>query len=89
MSEISFLLDVTGWPWIVVITGVIVGGYFFLDKLMRKGVYEESTEGRSRVNRAFSELQSLVNPEHHHVAEARERKRAEHDNAGDDPEPST
>ena len=73
----------------MVIAGLVVGGYFFLDKLMRKGVYEESTEGRSRVSSAFSELQSLVNPEHRHVAEARERKRVEHDDAGDDPDPST
>ncbi len=26
----------------LVIAGLIVGGYFFLDKLMRKGIYDES-----------------------------------------------
>jgi hypothetical protein len=38
----SFLLDAAGWTWIVVIAGLIVGGYFFLDKLMRKGIYDET-----------------------------------------------
>jgi hypothetical protein len=79
-------LDAPAWTWIVLIAALVIGGYFFLDKLMRKGIYEEGTEGRSRMNNAFSELQSLVSPAHKHVAEARERKRAEHDAAGDDPD---
>ena len=65
-----------------------MGGYFFLDKLMSKGIYEESIEGRSRVNAAFSELQTLVDPAHRHVMEECERKRGEHDDAGDGPEPT-
>jgi hypothetical protein len=60
----------------------------FLNKLMSKGIYEESTEGRSRLSGAFSEMQSLVDPAHRHILEERERKRAEHDDAGDDPEQS-
>jgi len=51
---------------------------------MSKGIYEESTEGRSRVNAAFSELQMLVDPTRRYVMEERERKRGEHDDAGDD-----
>jgi hypothetical protein len=65
---------------------LVIGGYFFLDKLMRKGIYDEATEGRSRVNAAFSELQTLVDPTRRYAVEERERKRAEHDDAGDDPD---
>jgi hypothetical protein len=85
----NFLLDAAGWTWIVVIVGLIIGGYFFLDKLMRKGIYDESRAGGSLINSAFSELQTLVDPAHRHVIEERERKRAEHDNAGDDPDQTT
>ncbi|HET9166976.1 MAG TPA: hypothetical protein VFP11_13340 [Candidatus Angelobacter sp.] len=80
------LLSVGAWTWLIVLLLLVVGGYFFLDKLMSKGIYEESTEGRSRVNAAFSELQMLVDPAHRHVLEERERKRSEHDDAGDDPD---
>jgi hypothetical protein len=58
----------------------------FLSGLMRKGIYEQSTEGRSRANAAFSEMQRLVDPAHRHVIEESGRKRSEHDDAGDDPE---
>lgn len=58
--------------------------HFFLDKLMSKGIYEESTEGRSRVNAAFSELQTLVDPARRYVMEECGRKRGEDDDAGDD-----
>jgi len=78
------ILSTGGWTWLIVLLLLALGGYFFLDKLMTKGIYEESTEGRSRVNTAFSELQTLVDPAHRHVIEERERKRAEHDDAGDD-----
>ena len=83
------LLSVGAWTWLIVLLLLVVGGYFFLDKLMSKGIYEESTEGRSRVNSAFSELQTLVDPAHRHVLEERERKRGEHDDAGDDPDQSS
>lgn len=89
MISTNFLLDTAGWTWIVVIAGLIVGGYFFFDKLMRKGIYDESRAGGSLINSAFSELQTLVDPAHRYVIEERERKRREHDDAGDDPEPST
>ena len=59
--------------WIVVICLLLVAGYFFLNKLMRRGIYEESTEGRSRLNSAISEMQTLVDPGHRHVMEQRER----------------
>jgi hypothetical protein len=80
------LLSASAWTWIVVLLLLVIGGYFFLDKLMSKGIYDESTEGRSRVNAAFSELQTLVDPAHRHVMEERERKRGENDDAGDDPD---
>ncbi|HZU29908.1 MAG TPA: hypothetical protein VFB79_02265 [Candidatus Angelobacter sp.] len=70
-----FLIDTAGWTWIMVIAMLLVGGYFFIDKLMRKGIYEESTDGRSRVSSAFSELQTLVDPAHRHVIEEQDRKR--------------
>lgn len=78
------LLSAGGWTWLIVLLLLVIGGYFFLDKLMSKGIYEESTEGRSRVNAAFSELQMLVDPTRRYVMEERERKRGEHDDAGDD-----
>lgn len=80
------LLDAAAWTWIIVIAVLLVGGYFFIDKLMRKGIYEESTEGRSRMGSAFSGMQTLVDPAHRHVIEQQERKRGEHDDAGDDPD---
>jgi hypothetical protein len=79
------LLSASAWTWVGVLLLLVIGSYFFLDKLMSKGIYEESTEGRSRINAAFSELQTLVDPAHRHVLEERERKRGEHDDAGDDP----
>jgi len=83
------LLSASAWTWLIVLLLLVIGGYFFLNKLMSKGIYEESTEGRSRVNAAFSELQTLVDPAHRHVMEERERKRGEHDDAGDDPDQSS
>ena len=80
------LIDASGWTWIIVIVLLVVGGYLFLNKLMSKGVYEESTQGRSRLNSALSEMPTLVDPAHRHVIEERDRKRSEHDDAGDDPE---
>jgi hypothetical protein len=79
-------LNANAWTWIVAIALLVVGGYFFVDKLLRKGIYEESTEGRSRASSALSEMQSLVDPAHRHVIEERDRKRSEHDDAGDDPD---
>ena len=65
------LLSAGSWTWLIVLLLLVIGGYFFLDKLMTKGVYEESTEGRSRVNAAFSEMQTLVDPAHRHLMEQR------------------
>lgn len=48
------LLSAGVWTWLIVLLLLVIGGYFFLDKLMSKGIYEESTEGRSRINAAFS-----------------------------------
>ncbi len=43
----------------------------------------------ARISSAQSELQTLVDPAHRHVMEERERKRGEHDDAGDDPDQSS
>ncbi len=83
------LLSASAWTWLIVLLLLVVGGYFFLNKLMSKGIYEESTKGRSRVNTAFSELQTLVDPAHRYVMEEREHKRGERDDAGDDPDQSS
>jgi hypothetical protein len=77
----------SSWVWLGAVIGLGAGGFLFLDKLMRKGIHEESTRGRSLMGSAFSELQSMVNPSHRHVIEERARKRGEHDDSGDDPEP--
>ena len=79
-------LRAAAWTWLIALLLLVIGGYFFLDKLMSKGIYDESTEGRSRVNAAFSELQTLVDPAHRHVIQEQDRKRSEHDDAGDDPD---
>ena len=86
MSGGFVLLDARAWTWIVVLVPLVIGGFLFVNKLMRKGIYEESTEGRSRLTSALSEMQAFVDPAHRHVLEERERKRAEHDDAGDDPD---
>ena len=83
------LLSANAWTWLIVLLLLVIGGYFYLDKLMSKGIYNESTEGRSQVNAAFSGLQTLVDSAHRHVMEERERKRGEHDDAGDDPDQSS
>ena len=56
------LLSAGGWTWLIVLLLLVIGGYFFLDKLMSKGIYEESTEGRSRVNAAFSDCRRWLIP---------------------------
>jgi hypothetical protein len=81
------LIDAAGWTWIIVIAGLVVGGYFFIDRLIRKGIYEGRAGGVvGRMGSAQSELQTLVDPAHRHVIEEQNRKRAEHDDAGDDPD---
>jgi hypothetical protein len=82
-------LRAAAWTWLIALLLLVIGGYFFLDKLMSKGIYEESTKGRSRINAAFSELQTLIDPAHRHVMEERERKRGDHDDAGDDSDQSS
>jgi hypothetical protein len=83
-----FLIDAAGLTWMIVIAVILVGGYFFIDRLMRKGIYEDRAGGgmMGRMGSAQSELQTLVDPAHRHVMEERERKRGEHDDAGDDPD---
>jgi hypothetical protein len=83
-------MDASAWTWMVVIAGLVIGGYFFIDRLMRKGIYDGRAGGMmGRMGSAQSELQTLVDPAHRHVMEERERKRGEHDDAGDDPDQSS
>jgi hypothetical protein len=88
LSFTYFLLDATAWTWIVVIAGLMIGGYFALDRLMRKGMDSRGSGGMAgRAGSAFSELQTLVDPSRRHLIEEKlERKRGEHDDAGDDPD---
>ena len=86
-GQILALLDPATYIWAAVIVGFLVGGFLFVDRLLRKGVYEEDTAGRSdRAGAALSELQSLVNPAHKHIREERERQRVEHDDSGEPPQ---
>jgi hypothetical protein len=64
LSTAYFLLNAASWTWIVVITALVIGGYFFLDMLMRKGICDEGRAGGSLMNSAFSELQTLVDLRH-------------------------
>jgi hypothetical protein len=82
------MLDAAGLTWIIVIGGLLVGGYLFIDRLMRKGIYDGRAGGGmiGRMGSATSELQTLFDPAHRHVIEEQDRKRGEHDDAGDDPD---
>jgi len=83
LGLILALFDPASFMWGVVIVLFLVGGFLSFDRLLRKGVYDEETRGRSdRVGAALSELQTLFNPAHKHVNEERERQRAEHDHSG-------
>jgi hypothetical protein len=84
--SLIYAISESSWVWLGAIIVLGVGGFLFFDKLMRKGIDEESTKGRSRTSSAFSELQSMIDPAHRHVMEERDRKRNEHDDAGDDPD---
>lgn len=84
MINTVLLLGAAGWIWIVVIAGLMVGSYFSLDRLMRKGIVSRGSSGLA--SNALSQLQTLADPAQHHVIEQQERKRSEHDDAGDDPD---
>ncbi len=64
MISMNFLLDATGWTWIVVIAALVMGGYFFLDRLMRKGIYEGRAGGGilGRMGSSTSELKRWLIP---------------------------
>ena len=79
----AVLISASAWTWIVALVLLATGGYLFLNKLIRKGVYDEKTDGRSGLSGALSEMQTVVDPAHQHVIEEQERKRAEHDDAAD------
>jgi hypothetical protein len=82
------LITEESWTWIVALGLLVVSALLGLNRLMRQGIFYNDRAGiGSRAGAAFSELQSLVSPSHEHVIEERERKRGEHDDSGDDPEP--
>lgn len=85
-NQCIIVLRTADWIWIAALVLIIGGGFWFVDRLLRKGVYDVDTGGSSRLGSAISDLQSLFDPSHRHVAEERERKRAEHDDSGDPPE---
>jgi hypothetical protein len=75
------------WTWLIVLALLLIAGFWFLDRLLRKGVYDEDTRGSSSLGSAISSMQTFVDPSHRHVIEEQERKRSERDDAGDPPEP--
>lgn len=78
--------ELTTWIWTIILVLLAIGGFLFLDRLLRKGVYDEDTTGRSdRAGAALSELQTLLNPAHEHVRQEREQKRVERDDSGEPP----
>jgi hypothetical protein len=85
---VFLLVTQESWTWIVALGLLMVSALLGLNRLMRQGIFYNDRSGLgSRAGAAFSELQSLVSPSHKHVIEERERKRGEHDDSGDDPEP--
>lgn len=84
---VLFMIETETWLWTGVLLLLLLVGFAFFDRLLRKGVYDEDTAGRGhRAGAALSELQTLFNPAHKHVREERERKRVEHDDSGEPPE---
>jgi hypothetical protein len=82
------LISETSRIWIVTLGLLAVAALLGVNRLMRKGIAFNDRAGLgSRAGAALAELQSLANPAHKHVIEERERKRGEHDDSGDDPEP--
>lgn len=78
--------DANTWTWVIAIAVLLAGGFWFLDRLMRRGLDNDDPSGSSNLGSAVSNLQTLVDPGHRHAIEERERKRGEHDDAGDPPE---
>lgn len=82
------IIEMETWLWTGVLLALLVAGFAFFDRLLRKGVYDEDTAGRGhRAGAALSELQTIFNPAHKHVREERERKSVERDGSGEPPQP--
>jgi len=80
------IIEMETWLWTGVLLLLLVAGFVFFDRLLRKGVYDEDTAGRGhQAGTALSELQILFNPAHKHVREEREQKRVERDDSGEPP----
>jgi hypothetical protein len=81
------LIETETWLWAGILLLLLVAGFAFFDRLLRKGVYGGDTAGQGhRAGAALSELQTLFNPAHKHVHEERERKHVEHDDSGEPPQ---
>ena len=82
----SFIYAISegSWVWLGAIIVLGVGGFLFFDNMMRKGMDRGNARGTSGLSSAFSSLQTIIDPGHRHVIEERDRKRGEHDEAGDD-----
>ncbi len=84
--SLIYAISESSWVWLGAIVVMGVGGFVFFDNMMRKGMDRGNTRGTSAMSSAFSALQTMVDPGHRHVMEERDRKRGEHDDAGDDPD---
>jgi hypothetical protein len=82
-----YLVNSETWTWLIVLALLLIAAFWFLDRLLRKGVYDEDAGGRSSLGNAISSMQTFVDPSHRHVIEEQKRKRSEHDDAGEPPEP--
>ncbi len=85
---VLLIVETETWLWTGVLLLLLVAGFAFFDRLLRRGVYDEDTADRGhRAGAALSELQTMFNPAYKHVREERERNRVEHDGSGEPPEP--
>ncbi|HEX7286429.1 MAG TPA: hypothetical protein VF532_09610 [Candidatus Angelobacter sp.] len=85
MNLMLFSLEPQTRVWLGALALLLLGGFWFVDRLLRKGVYDEDTGGASSLGNAVSNLQTLFDPAHRHVIEEQERERGEHDDSGEPP----
>jgi hypothetical protein len=87
-ADLYLIIFLTPGDWILIgaLVCFVVCAFLFMDRLLRKGVYDEETGRTSNLGSAISNLQTMFDPAHRHVAEERETKRAERDDSGEPPE---
>ena len=83
---LGIVLTPSDWIWIGALVFPILCALLFMDRLLKKGVYEEETGGASNLGSAISSLQTMFDPAHRQVAEERDRKRAEQHDSGEPPD---